>query len=316
MRRRSTKRLRALLGVTALAVGLYLFVRLDPVTVERLGPMVARVHDLLNMAPAKPSPPSATARRFIDGVKAIARDANVTVLKPEVLGYTGSDEWFGVAIHEKSFDDAALGRLADLCGERIGGLYLEYTGVTDAGLAHLGMFPSLRALEIRSDDAWPGGKTRTITDAGMAHLKVLAQLQSLNVSYSAVTDAGLESIAALPALKSLYLGYTGVKGTGLRKLESLPRLSTLSLDGCKMDAEGFKALAEATGLRSLSLNRVVLTPESLPLLAPIVGLRELDLTGCGVPDSEVAALEKSKPGLRVERRQPVLTKPRWCPGLN
>jgi hypothetical protein len=63
-RRRSTKRLRALLVVTALAVCLYVFVRLDPATVERLGPIVVRVRDLLNLAPAKPSP-ARPSLRFI-----------------------------------------------------------------------------------------------------------------------------------------------------------------------------------------------------------------------------------------------------------
>ena len=301
-RRRRRRRLRLLLAVTAFAVGLYFFARLDRSAVERLGTVAARFHDLLNHAPARPAPPSATAQRLIDEVKAIAGDARVTSLEPASLGYAGGGEWFGVAIHEKSFDDAALGRLAELHGARIGGLYLENTGVTDAGLAHLAKFPNLRGLEIRNDATWAAKKALTITDAGMVHLAGLARLQSLDVSYSSVTDAGLGAFADLPELKSLYLGFTGVKGSGLGKLKSLPQLSFVSLDGCKMDAEGLKALAGASRLRSLSLNRAAFEPESLPLLGALPALRDVDLTGCALPDSEVAALKKSKPGLKVERR--------------
>ncbi|MDB5350983.1 MAG: hypothetical protein JWN86_2230 [Planctomycetota bacterium] len=299
-RKRRTWRLRVLIAVAALAVGLYVFARLDRSAVERLGTVAARFHDLLNNAPARPGPPSATAQRFIDGVKAIAGDARVTELKPEALGYAG--EWFGVAIHEKSFDDAALGRLAERNGARIGGLYLENTGVTDAGLAQLAKFPNLRGLEIRNDLAWAAGKKQAITDAGMVHLKGLIGLQSLDVSYSSVTDAGLHAIADLPELQSLYLGFTGVKGSGLGEMKSLPLLSTLSLDGCKMDAEGLKALAGASRLRSLSLNRAGFEPGTLPLLGSLPALREVDLTGCVLPDPEMAALKKSKPGLKIERR--------------
>lgn len=303
-RQLSVRRRRSMLVATALAVGLYVFARIDRSVVERFGSAVASFHDLVNWAPRKPSSLSASAQRVTGDVKAIASGATVTVLTAEVLGYTGSEEWYGVGIHDKSFDDAALGRLADRHGDRIGGLILENTSVTDAGLAQLAKFPALRNLEIRNDVSWSasGSASGMITDAGMAHLKGLVRLQSLNVSYSSVTDAGLEALGELRELQSLYLGFSRVRGPGLEKLESLKRLSFLSLDGCKLDAEGLKVLAGATALRRLSVSHASLPLGALPLLKSIPGLVELDLTGCEFGEADLADLKKSKPGLKVERR--------------
>lgn len=290
-----------MLIVTAIAVGLYAFARLDRSVVGRFGNAAASFHDLINWAPGGSAPPSAAAQRVAEDVKAIAAGASVTVLRPEVLGYADGEEWYGVAIHDRLFDDEALGRLAERHGDRIGGLFLENTRVTDAGLAHMAKFPALRNLEIRNDASWPaGGKgAGMITDAGMVHLKGLARLQSLDVSFSWVTDAGLDSLGEMRELQGLYLGFSRVKGPGLGKLGSLPKVSFLSLDGCKLDAEGLGALSAATGLRKLSLGRATLPPGAPSLLKSIPALREVDLTGCEVGDADVADLKKT---LKVERR--------------
>lgn len=302
--RRGRRRLRALLAVSALSLGLYGFVRLDRSVAERFGPVFVGIHDLFNQVPGKPAPLSATGRRFVEDVKALGGNPGVAILKPGFLGYFGREEWFNVDSHERSFDDAALGRLAELHGERIGGLYLQNTGVTDVGLRHLGKFSKLRHLEIRNDArrSTQGESPPTITDAGMAHLKGLTHLWSLDVGDSAITDAGLDAIKDLPELMSLYLSNTGVKGPGLAGLKSLPRLLVLTLDGSQMTEDGLKALSGATSLQILSLNGLHLTPGALPLLKAIPRLDRLEITGCGFLDEEVADLKKSRPGMRIERR--------------
>jgi hypothetical protein len=135
--------------------------------------------------------------------------------------------WVRVPGWSCAFNDAALARLAELHGDQITGLYLENTGVTDAGLQYLQKFTALRHLHVRN---YPLRKqldspelTPLITDAGLVHLKSLRLLWTLNLSDLPITDAGLASINELPELMGLYLSRTKVEGRGLAKLKSLSR---------------------------------------------------------------------------------------------
>src|SRR5271166_4463308 len=122
--RRTNWRLRALLAVNGLALGLYVFVRLDRPTAASLGPVGEAVYDLFNPSDRASVPLSATARRFVKDVKALGGEPSVSVIEPGFLGIFGRSEWFNVSFHNKTFDDEALARLAESHGDRIGGLYL------------------------------------------------------------------------------------------------------------------------------------------------------------------------------------------------
>jgi hypothetical protein len=239
-------------------------------------------------------------------VEALGGIASVHVTRPGLFGTFGQHEWCNVTFRNPEFNDAALARLAEMHGGQIGGLYLENTAVTDAGLKSLSRFTMLRHLEIRNDPKRIGPgipiPPPKITDAGMAHLNGLDHLWTLNLSDLPITDSGLEAIDDLPELQGLYLSRTRVQGRGLAKLKSLPRLSILYLDGNQVTEEGLKALSGASSLQILSLNGVHLTPEALPLLRAIPRVDRLELTGCGFLDEEVDALVKSKPGLKVMRQ--------------
>ena len=304
--RPKNRRLRVLLALTALVTAFYIFVRLDRSAVEWFGPAIVGVHDLFNQVPGKAAPLTAAGRRLVEDVKALGGDPSVTVLKPGFLGTIGQTEWSNVSFHNREFDDAALARLADLHGDRIGGLYLENTGVTDAGLRNLGKFTMLRHLEIRNYPVRKGPdtpeSTPSITDAGLTHLQSLNHLWTLNLSDLPITDAGLANINELPELMSLYLSNTKVEGRGLAQIRSLSRWSILYLDGSAMTEDGLKMLSGATSLQILSLKGVPLTPAALPLFKAMPRLDRLELTGCGFLDAEIDALIRSKPGLRVERR--------------
>jgi hypothetical protein len=303
--RRKNWRLRAMVAFTAAALGLYVFVRLDRTAAQRLGPIGEGVHDLFNQVPGKALPLTTAARRLVKDVEALGGDPGIHVTKAGFFGTLGQEEWCNVTFRNTGFDDAALARLADEHGGQIGGLYLENTGVTDAGLASLHKFTMLRHLQIRNypRQIRPGMTIppSKVTDAGLVHLKGLDHLWSLHLSDLPITDAGLEAIGDLPELNSLYLSRTKVRGLGLAGWKSLPRLSILYLDHGAMTEEGLKALSGATSLRILSLNGVHLTPDALPLLGAIPGVERLELTGCGFLDEEVDALVKSKPGLKVIR---------------
>lgn len=202
-----------MLPLTAAALALYVFVRLDRSVAERLGPVSEAVHDLFNQVPGKKPPLTAAARRLSKDVGAMGGDAGANVTKPSYFGTFGQEEWFNVTFHNQEFDDAALARLAEAYGDRIGGLYLENTGVTDAGLKNLSKFTMLRHLTLRNYPLRripPGTPVPPpkITDAGMIHLRGLEHLWSLNLDNLPITDAGLEGIKDLPELMALYLSNT------------------------------------------------------------------------------------------------------------
>jgi hypothetical protein len=302
---RSNRRLRALLVLSVLSLGLYLFVRLDRSAVEHLGPVVVGVYDLFNQVPGRAPPLTAAGTRFVKDVEALGGEPSVNVIKPGFLGTIGQIEWCDVTVRNGEFDDAALAQLGDTHGGRIGGLYLENSGVTDAGLRHLGKFTMLRHLSIRDyrKRTRPGAELPPkFTDAGLIHLKGLDHLWTLTLSGLPVTDAGLAAVNGSPELNALYLSNTKVQGHGFAQLKSLPQLAILYLDGSAMTEDGLKALSGATSLQLLSLNQVPLTPDALPLLKAIPRVDRLELTGCGFLDEEVADLVKSKPGLKVMRK--------------
>jgi hypothetical protein len=305
-RKQLNGRLRAMLVLMALALGLYVFVRLDRTVAERLGPVGEGVYDLFNQVPGKPPTLTVASRRLVKDVEALGGVASVNVTRAGYFGTFGQEEWCNVNVHDRQFDDAALARLAETHGGEIGGLYLFDTAVTDAGLKGLHGFTMLRHLTIHKywRRARPGAPIAppAITDAGLAHLKGLDQLWTLDLSDLPITDSGLEAIADLPALEALFLQRTRVQGRGLLKLKSLPRLSVLHLNGSPLTEEGLKALAGATGLQFLSLRGVALSPDTLTVLKTLPRLERLDLTGCGLLDEEVDALVKSRPRLKVTRQ--------------
>jgi hypothetical protein len=109
---------------------------------------------------------------------------------------------------------ALLGRL-----DRLQGLRLTSSAVTDAGLAHLRGLSHLRELQI--------GRTR-IGDIGMAHIRSLTSLTSLYIADTQVTDAGLVHLRELTNLKILFLSGTKVTDDGVLALEhAIPQMQVL-----------------------------------------------------------------------------------------
>lgn len=97
-------------------------------------------------------------------------------------------------------DDAALAQLAPVA-DLIVEAELARTKITDAGLASVATFTSLRTLDL----------TRTaVTSAGVARLATLKKLESLNLTSTTVDDAGAVALKTLPALKHTWLYGTKV----------------------------------------------------------------------------------------------------------
>ncbi len=303
-RRRYGWRLKILLGLAALLLGLYVLSQLSLPQAKRLGPWGESVYEVFNPPAVLELSPS--DHRLAAEIKALGGEASRMGRTPGFLGLFGGANSFHIRVNGTEFGDEDLARLLQKHGHRIWGLDLRNTNVTDQGLRHLRGIPSLQHLVLGNDDLrgfpdthWP---ISPITDAGLVHLRELPRLMDLSLDGLPITDAGLAAIANLPNLGGLYLRRTKVEGPGLGQLKSLPKLILLYLDGSQVTDKGLSHLAGASNLQILSLNKLPLTAEGLKPLKALPQLQQLEITGCGLLDEEVEGLRISKPGLKIERR--------------
>jgi hypothetical protein len=243
--------------------------------------------------------------RLLAEIKALGGDARIMQRKARFLGRFGSPDLISVSFHERAFDDDALARFVRAYRDRVFGLRLNNTGVTDAGLRHLAGLPHLIHLGITDIDTGesPPNAARPlskITDAGLVHLQGLTNLGGLRLDGLPVTDAGLVALKDLPNLGVLYLNRTQVHGAAFARLKSLPGLAVLYLDGSAVTDEGLGHLKGATSLESLSLAGVPLTSRSLVHLEDIPKLIRLDVKGCGLSPQDIANLQLGCPLLKLE----------------
>lgn len=309
-RRRRRRRLRVLLGFTTLLLLFVGFSQLDPELVKKLGPVAESWYDLLHAPDDRPL--TLSGQRMVDELKALGGHANVVERTPGLFGLLGRKELFSIGFPAQfpgdagPFGDDDLARLVDRYGDRIWGLDLSNTRVTDAGLRHLAKLTDIRHVGLGEEGPWPVSRepvpeTGRITDAGLVHLRGLKTLQSLHIRGLPITDAGLEHLGGLTGLHNLALQRTRVEGPGLAHLRALPQLGYLMLDGSPVTAKG---LGELSGLRMLglaSLNGVPLSDEHLAALKALPTLSYVEVRGCGLTDEQVKDLQASCPSLKIER---------------
>ncbi len=243
--------------------------------------------------------------RVMAEVKKLGGEARVMERNPRFLGRFGGQDRFSFSFHGKSFDDEALAQFIKTYGDRVWGLYLANTGVTDAGLRHLEGLSHIENLAIGNIDrrqAPPGTvlPLNTITDAGLVHLRGLTSLGSLNLGGLPITDAGLDAVKDLPNLGGLYLDRTQVRGPGLGRLKSLPGLAVLYLDGSAVTDAGLSALTGATNLQVLSLADVPLSGPGLSRLKALPKLNRLDVKGCSLSFEDLDAFQVACPSVKLE----------------
>jgi hypothetical protein len=241
----------------------------------------------------------------IEAVRKLGGDAHVLQWTPGFLGRFGRHGLLRVSFHGKNVDDEGLARFIQTYGDRLSGLYLSNTGITDAGLRHLSGLPNLEDLKIGNIDprhASPGAKLplNTITDAGLIHLKSLKRLQGLDLGGLPVSDEGLDVLKDLPNLGGLYLERTKVRGPWFGRLKSLPGLAVVYLDGSTITDEGLSHLKGATNLQCLSLVEIPLTTRGLTSLTSLPKLNRLDIKGCGLDFEAVDDFQVACPTVKIE----------------
>lgn len=246
--------------------------------------------------------------RQLDEVRKLGGEASIMKRTPRFLGRfaLGGHDLLNVSFSGKAFDDEALARFLRTYRDRIGGLDLRNTGITDAGLRHLAGLPHIEQLTLGNQDlhGFPGVTypQNKITDAGLVHLRGLKELGSLSLGGLPITDAGLDSLKDLPNLGGLYLDRTQVGGTAFGRLKSLPRLAVLYLDESRVTENGLSHLKGATNLQVLSLARLPLTGQGLIHVKALPRLERLSVSGCRLNPVEIDDFRAARPTLKWDNR--------------
>ncbi len=238
-------------------------------------------------------------------IRKLGGESHIMERSPRFLGRFGGHDLLFYSFSGKSFDDEALARFIKTYGDRVWGLSLADTSVSDAGLRYLADLPHIKQLALGNLDprhALPGAPVpqSKLTDAGLVHLKGLSSLGNLNLGGLPVTDAGLDTLKDLPNLGGLYLDRTLVRGAGLGRWKSLPGLALIYLDGSPVSEEGLANLKGATNLQLLSLAGVPLTGAGLNHLKAVPKLNQLDIKGCGLSFEEIDGFQVARPGVKLQ----------------
>jgi hypothetical protein len=220
----------------------------------------------------------------------------------------------------RNLDDDALEELPRF--EALQELQLNYSDITDAGMARLGECPALHTLLVHSDG---------ITDVGLQRLSGLAELRELMLAGSTrITGDGLSVLQNFsklrrlvivrcpdvgdelaPHLRGLPLEIVDFEqspdiGDGIvRALGGLEHLSHVNLNFCpNVTDEGIIAIARLPGLQVLLLHGLPrITDRALDALAGVQSLRhlELPLHSVHITEEGIAQLKKALPECEFNR---------------
>ena len=109
------------------------------------------------------------------------------------------------------------------------------SGVTDAGLVHLGRMAQLEYLGLRGN---------TITGKGMIHLAQLKKIKGLHLGETKVDDEGIKHLAGLVYLERLWLHDTRVTDGSIDRITKFSRLREIDLRNTAVSAEGVARLRD------------------------------------------------------------------------
>jgi len=175
-------------------------------------------------------------------------------------------------------------------GNRLTGLGLNGTGLTDAAFRHLKRAPKLATLTM---------EVTKVTGAGFRHLEGMEELRIINCHGCLVDDVeGLATLAKLPRLTQLTLHICPVTDAGVKAFSASESLWSVDLIGSKVTDDCAAALASMKNLEGLSIWKTDLTDRGIAELAKSRSLTNLHCGGKGVTVAAVEALaERKKPWL-------------------
>ena len=90
--------------------------------------------------------------RLLDEIKKLGGEAHFMERIPRFLGLFGGRNLLHFSFNEKTFDDTKLDRFVRTYGDRVWGLDLRNTGITDRGMRYLAGLPHVRHLVLGNED--------------------------------------------------------------------------------------------------------------------------------------------------------------------
>ena len=153
-----------------------------------------------------------------------------------------------VSISDASFGDADLALLPEWKTLEVFEFPAE--NVTDAGVAQLSKFPSLKELVLMDSE---------VTSVGLDTLERLKKLEVVSLlNCTKATDRGMNVFATMPVLKRLVLLDSGVTGAGMMQLSTSQSLRHVAIGQTQASAEEVAELTAA--LPNCEVDRIVNVP--------------------------------------------------------
>ncbi len=137
---------------------------------------------------------------------------------------------------------------------RLRSLQLNYTPITDAGLAELAGLTELESLGLAGT---------SLRGPGLRHLKALEKVHSLRLENNPLDDAGLNELPVLPNLQKLWLIDTQITDAGVKELRRLPNLRQLDLGKTGVTDACLKELVNFPNLIFFAAAETRVTPKAV-----------------------------------------------------
>ncbi len=202
--------------------------------------------------------------------------------------------------------DEDLGHVLAMAGfEKLEGIDLTNTHISDTGLKYLGGLPQLSYVEVANTH---------ITDAGLESLQELPELFSLNLSKTQISDAGLVHLSDMRSLGVLALSRTTIGDAGLAHLTGIKlwqlslyetdigdaglaslrehRLGYLDVGSTQISNQGLAHLRDQESLHFLNIGKTQVGDAGLEHLHGLTMLQSLGLHGTRISDDGLEQLAK------------------------
>ena len=197
--------------------------------------------------------------------------------------------------HAEGIPPAVLAR-----ARRLQSLTLNYSQLTEEHFAAIGNLPDLVTFTL-GDQGEPGA-------AGLRHLEKCTKLTELRLFHCTGVGPHLGFIGKMRKLTVLALD--GADAPSLAAAAGAPALRTINLEGAagsSVTADGIRALAKLPKLKSFTWGKRPLPVELATELAALPVMESLVISDCGIDETQLRELAKSKTLTKLDATHQKLT---------
>ncbi len=164
-------------------------------------------------------------------------------------------------------------------------LWLDHSGISDAGLLKLNSLVNLQRLYL--------GQNAVHT--GLAVLTDLVSLCDVSLTNTNAGDDTMVALSGLPALERLFLDGCRISERGLVLLANCPRLVYLVIGGAEVTGPGIQALVTRGVLKTFVLSAPGISDDILDSLAGFTSLESLTIRNSNLSRNSAFRLRRALP---------------------